>query len=240
MEEILALQRQLAAVQLEGASTRLSERNCVELVSKLSGLGLIDVVFTQSGREYLTRERLRREIGDEIELHGGRVNIVEAAALIGVDLHHVEVELAKYLTEHKDSARVRGGMIRAGIKKEPITTNHSLNLLASSYLHQKNGNHPLLQLIQGEVITDDYFDTAAEEVGEILQENGEGTVSMADIATKLNLPIDIATSMVESRMGSKIHGKLEAGRIYTDAYMERTKVRHQTTAAPQHFDDLSP
>mmetsp|Transcript_5391 Transcript_5391/g.16083 ORF Transcript_5391/g.16083 Transcript_5391/m.16083 type:complete len:704 (+) Transcript_5391:333-2444(+) len=185
MEEILALQRRLAAVQLEGSATRLSERNCVELVSKLATLHLIDVVFTQTGKEYLTRERLRKEIEDEIALHGGRVNIVDIANLIGVDLHHVETELSQFLEQNKSTAR----------------------------------------MIQGEIITDEYYDATAEEISETLSRSGDGIVTLADLATGYNLPIDTIRSTVEARVGTLICGKLEGGSLYTEAHLNRTKAR---------------
>mmetsp|Transcript_36436 Transcript_36436/g.145564 ORF Transcript_36436/g.145564 Transcript_36436/m.145564 type:complete len:711 (-) Transcript_36436:1373-3505(-) len=185
MDEILELQRQLAAVQLEGTTTRMSETNCVELVSKLLQAGRIDVVFTVSGREYLTRERVRSEIADEVVKHGGRLNVVEAAALIGVDLHHVEVELKRYFEENGESAR----------------------------------------RIQGDIITDDYFDSCTEEIGDVLSETGDGIVSLSDIATKYNLPIDTVRSMLEKRVGIYLKGYLEGGSLYTESHIARSKAR---------------
>ena len=52
---------------------RLSERNCIEIVKKLIGLKLIDVIFTNDGKEYLTPQRLLKEIKDELIVHGGLI-----------------------------------------------------------------------------------------------------------------------------------------------------------------------
>lgn len=71
MDEILELQRQLAEAQLGSTASRLSERNCVELVMKLQSLNLIDLIFTRSGKEYLTPRQLVMEIEDEIVARGG-------------------------------------------------------------------------------------------------------------------------------------------------------------------------
>ncbi len=71
MDEILELQRQLAEVQLGSSSNQLSERNCVELVMKLQSLKLVDLIFTRSGKEYLTHRQLSEEIEDEILTRGG-------------------------------------------------------------------------------------------------------------------------------------------------------------------------
>ena len=59
---------------------RLSERNVVELVSKLQELGLLgpDLLHSINGREYLTPERLRTEILQAVEQAGGRIAVVSS------------------------------------------------------------------------------------------------------------------------------------------------------------------
>lgn len=68
--------RRLAAdfQRLQAASTahRLSERNCVELVSRLVERRLVEVIYTLDGKEYVTPEQLEREIKSELTAHGGR------------------------------------------------------------------------------------------------------------------------------------------------------------------------
>ncbi|KAG8553426.1 hypothetical protein GDO81_003403, partial [Engystomops pustulosus] len=56
---------------------RLSERNCIEIVSKLIAEKQLDVVHTLDGKEYITPSQISKEIGDELQVRGGRVNIVE-------------------------------------------------------------------------------------------------------------------------------------------------------------------
>lgn len=55
-EELLELQRQFEFAQQAKSSTRLSERNVVELVQKLQHLRIIDfdLLHTVSGKEYIT------------------------------------------------------------------------------------------------------------------------------------------------------------------------------------------
>ena len=75
-DEIQALQAALAKTQSSSTSHRLSERNCVELVAKLVQKGLIEVIHTCDGREYLTPKQLEREIRDELIVQGGRWIVV--------------------------------------------------------------------------------------------------------------------------------------------------------------------
>ena len=57
---------------------RLSERNVIEIVTKLVELKLIEVIHTLDGKEYLTHQELAKEIQDELFVHGGRLWILYA------------------------------------------------------------------------------------------------------------------------------------------------------------------
>lgn len=76
-DEIRQLQADLASVQKSESSQKLSERNCVEIVNHLIASDLLEVLFTLDGKEYVTPQRLEREIRDELHAHGGRINVVE-------------------------------------------------------------------------------------------------------------------------------------------------------------------
>ena len=56
----------------------LSERNVVELVSKLRALGLLsdDLLHSISGQEYVTAGYLRQEVAGAVDSAGGRIAIV--------------------------------------------------------------------------------------------------------------------------------------------------------------------
>lgn len=44
----------------------------MEIVNKLVELKLIDVLYTQDGKEYITPQNLSKEIRDELFVHGGK------------------------------------------------------------------------------------------------------------------------------------------------------------------------
>uniref|UniRef100_A0A7S0ZJI8 E3 UFM1-protein ligase 1-like N-terminal domain-containing protein n=1 Tax=Timspurckia oligopyrenoides TaxID=708627 RepID=A0A7S0ZJI8_9RHOD len=113
MDEIEALQKQLAAVQAGTGSTRMSERNCIELISKLQELDLIQLLFTQSGREFLTPDQLERDIEDEILIRAGRANVTDIAAVVQVDLVHVEDALNRVVKRSQGQMRIVHGEIIA-------------------------------------------------------------------------------------------------------------------------------
>lgn len=71
-DEIKRLAADFQRAQLSSTAHKLSERNCIEIVQKLIGLGLVEVIYTTDGKEYLTPQQLEREIKDELFVHGGK------------------------------------------------------------------------------------------------------------------------------------------------------------------------
>ena len=71
-EEIKRLAADFQRAQLSSTAHKLSERNCIEIVQKLISLGLVEVIYTTDGKEYLTPQQLEREIKDELFVHGGK------------------------------------------------------------------------------------------------------------------------------------------------------------------------
>lgn len=68
---------------------RLSERNCIEIVTLLLEKQLLEVIFTNDGKEYITPDHLEREVQDELYVNGGRVNLVEVSKTLNIDLSRV-------------------------------------------------------------------------------------------------------------------------------------------------------
>ena len=69
--EVHRLAADFQRLQATTTAHRLSERNCVELVTRLVEQGLVEVIYTQDGKEYVTPEHLEREIKNELVAHGG-------------------------------------------------------------------------------------------------------------------------------------------------------------------------
>ena len=86
MDEILALQAELASLQEAQSVTKLSEPNVIDLVRKLQELGLVEVLYSTNGKEYITPKQLQNEVEDEIMAAGGRINMTELPPILNVDL----------------------------------------------------------------------------------------------------------------------------------------------------------
>ncbi|KAM7446664.1 E3 UFM1-protein ligase 1 [Porites harrisoni] len=110
-EEIKRLAADFQRAQLSSTAHKLSERNCIEIVQKLISLGLVEVIYTTDGKEYLTPQQLEREIKDELFVHGGRVNLVDLQQIISVDLSHIENKVSDIVKHDKNLIVVQGELI---------------------------------------------------------------------------------------------------------------------------------
>ncbi|KAH7560925.1 hypothetical protein ACOSQ2_016840 [Xanthoceras sorbifolium] len=78
-----------------------------------------------------------------------------------------------------------------------------------------------LMLIQGEIISQSYWDSVAEEINERLQECSQ--IALAEMAAQLHVSSELVSSMLEPRLGTVVKGRLEGGQLYTPAYVERIR-----------------
>lgn len=73
--------------------------------------GLLEVIFTIDGKEYLTPDQLRREIEDELYVNGGRVNLVELSKILNVDLQKIFPVAEKFAADEPDVSLILGELI---------------------------------------------------------------------------------------------------------------------------------
>ncbi|CAI8616609.1 unnamed protein product [Vicia faba] len=80
-------------------------------------------------------------------------------------------------------------------------------------------DHGELMLTQGEIVTESYWDSIAEEINERLQECTQ--IALTELAAQLNVGLDLIASVLEPRLGTIVKGRLEGGQLYTPAYVAR-------------------
>ncbi|XP_073014815.1 E3 UFM1-protein ligase 1 homolog [Primulina eburnea] len=80
-------------------------------------------------------------------------------------------------------------------------------------------NDSSLMLINGEFFSSGYWDTVSEEINERLQECSQ--ISLAEIAGQLQVGSELIVSVLETRLGTLVKGRLEGGQLYTPAYVAR-------------------
>lgn len=90
----------LQTTQEKKSSVKLSDRNVVELVIKLKQLGLFadELLHTINGKEYITTDRLKADILSALRQAGGRLELVELPAVVGVDLVHCEKQVRRCMS----------------------------------------------------------------------------------------------------------------------------------------------
>ncbi|CAG5950453.1 unnamed protein product [Menidia menidia] len=110
-EEIRRLAADFQRAQFADTVQRLSERNCIEIITKLIQDKKLDVVHTLDGKEYITPAQIGREIRDELYVHGGRINIVDLQQIINVDWVHVESRAGDIAKSDKGVQLVLGQLI---------------------------------------------------------------------------------------------------------------------------------
>ncbi|PIA52953.1 hypothetical protein AQUCO_01000661v1 [Aquilegia coerulea] len=83
---------------------------------------------------------------------------------------------------------------------------------------------------QGEIIAQSYWDSVAEEINERLQECSQ--IALAELAAQLHIGSELISSVLETRLGTIVKGRLEGGQLYTPAYVARVNamVRGATRA----------
>ncbi|KAH8369323.1 hypothetical protein KR009_008357 [Drosophila setifemur] len=109
-DEIKRLAADFQKAQLTSTLQKLSERNCVEIVTLLLEKQLVEVVFTNDGKEYITPDHLEREILDELFVNGGRANLVEVSKTLNVDLSRI-VGLADHIAAENPSVHLVLGQL---------------------------------------------------------------------------------------------------------------------------------
>ncbi|RZC36650.1 E3 UFM1-protein ligase 1 -like [Asbolus verrucosus] len=163
-EEIKRLAADFQKVQLSSTSQKLSERNCIEIISWLKDKKLIDLIFTIDGKEFLTPSQLIQDIRNELYVSGGRINLVELAKIIGVDLAHITTHLKDVLKGQKDIHSILGQLIDssyitkiAGEINEKLSQQGQINIsdltiqydLSAEFLQQQVVEKHLGKIIHG-------------------------------------------------------------------------------------------
>ncbi|KAL5230592.1 hypothetical protein ABZP36_029368 [Zizania latifolia] len=78
---------------------------------------------------------------------------------------------------------------------------------------------PSLMLINGEIMSQSYWDIVTEEINEKLQEHSQ--IALAEIAAQLHIGSELVVNILLPRLGTIVKGRLEGGQLYTPAYVSR-------------------
>lgn len=91
--ELQVLQQQLKEVQKKNNGFKLSERTIVDLIQKIMKRGKVKLNFTLNGKEYVTNEKVLKEIQDHVKSHQGIISKIELNKLIDISSNVIENNL---------------------------------------------------------------------------------------------------------------------------------------------------
>ncbi|CAG5101351.1 Similar to AAEL003536: E3 UFM1-protein ligase 1 homolog (Aedes aegypti), partial [Cotesia congregata] len=109
-DEVKRLAADFQKAQLSSTLLKLSERNCVEIITKLIETNLLSVLFTADGKEYITPQHLEKEIRDELYMSGGRIDLVKLTKILNVDFTQVS-KIATEIEKHDKGVRILLGQL---------------------------------------------------------------------------------------------------------------------------------
>lgn len=89
MSDLKLLRSKLMSLQQKPTGNRLSERNVVDIVQKLVEKYNLTLIFTLSGKEYLTPGRLVQDIVKEVKAEG-RVSLLDLPNVLNASIDQIE------------------------------------------------------------------------------------------------------------------------------------------------------
>ncbi|KAI3438673.1 hypothetical protein D9Q98_001094 [Chlorella vulgaris] len=154
------------------------------------------------------------------------VNKLKNLGLLGDDLLYT-TNGKEYVTTERVQAEVRAAVRAAGGRVPLVDLPGQLGLdlshcerAADVVVSASSGT---ITIAQGELFSAAYFDSLAAEVDDGLQE--AGVVAVGDLARRYGLTAEMIGGVLAERVGPIIRGQLEAGVIYTQAYLTRIKAQ---------------
>ncbi|CAL1533609.1 unnamed protein product [Lymnaea stagnalis] len=196
-EEVRRLAADFQKVQLASAWQKLSERNVIEIVSKLVELHLIDILYTSDGKTYLTHQQLVTEIRDELTVHRGRINLVDLQQLLNVDLSHIETKVNDMVKHDSHLSLVLGQLIDTSYRQRLADEINDLL--------QEKGHITIIELTKAYDLPADFF---REVIDFYLDKRIKGQIDNYDSDV-------VFTGAFVNRMKSQIRGAFSAVTIPT-------------------------
>jgi len=249
MEEILALQRQLAAVQETTTAQRLSDRNVVEIVDAIVKTFDLKLLYTSDGKEYLTPEHLDREI-KEVVLARGRINVIELPKILNVGIEKIDQRLDALCRKRTELIMINGNLFTNEYLdaiceeiNEELQHRHRINI--SELTIKYNFSYDYLlgvvasrigTLIQGEVKSNQVLTTVAYANTVRAQVRGVLRACIRPIAiSQIKKNYEFEDSIVSEMIDDLIAKKELDGKVVTGTYVSNKFVQDQENIVKNFF-----
>jgi len=110
-DEIQKLQTAFKKTQFSITLQKFSERNCIEILTKLKEMKLLNVLHTTDGKEYVTHQQVKQDIKNELCLKNGRISLVDLQQILNIDYSHVEAKCKEIVSSCRNISIVFGELI---------------------------------------------------------------------------------------------------------------------------------
>lgn len=238
--DLSMLKKQLKDVQKKEMEFKLSERSIVDILFKISERKKITFNYTQNGKEYVTNDKITKEIQDCIKINGGLISKINLTKIIDVNQNVIETQLDRLMT----IVGVNGINIIEG----KVVTNYFLNNVCneienilhtegvislsdltnkfdfsikfmSKFLEQKiNQNKIDAILFPTRIITKDYLKVQKSLIKPILIGSLE-PIALNSISGKFDIEEYLVKDLVEELLIEKyVNGKIINGLYVPDIY----------------------
>ena len=178
-DDIASLQAELAQLQAPASLVAplgsISERNAIEIVTKLIVSQLLQLIQSIDGTQWITKARLRAEVTAVLARFGGRATLHELQEELNVDSSHVEAAVHSLINGDGLAHPTSGDAGSARV----------------SIVHVLPG---------GDVISKAYLDRVADAAAETV--SSAGVVSLAAVGERFHLPADVLAAVFNARLDS--------------------------------------
>lgn len=246
MEELANLQKKLIDIQKSGGGFKLSERTVVEIINKIISRKKVKINFTTNGREYVSDEKITKEIQDEILKNKGRVSKVTLQKAIDVQSNVLEQRLNLLFSKDKNLNLIENNIItNYYLDNMAREINYQLQALGSlliseisnqydlsitffkKFLSEKTGEDKIIQgkLYPNRTLTDDYIESQLKKIRPLLI----GSIMPISFSYMIeNYKIDefIINDLINKLINDDIvRGKINSN-VFEPAIFEESKVSY--------------
>ena len=189
MEELANLQNKFLEIQKSGGGFKLSERTVVEIINKIINRKKLKLNFTTNGREYVTDEKITKEIQDEILKNKGRVSKVSLQKAIEVQSNVIEQRLNLLFSKDKNLNLIENNIItnyyldnmareinyqlqaHGSLLISEVSNLYDLSInFFKKFLFEKTGEDKTIQgkLYPNRILTDNYIESQLKKIRPLL------------------------------------------------------------------------
>jgi hypothetical protein len=246
MEELKNLQKKFMEIQKSGGRVKLSERTVVDIIHKVMNRNKIKINFTTNGKEYVTNEKIAKEISDEILRNKGRISKTILQNKIEIPSNIIETQINILFSKDKNlnlieenivtnyylenmAREINDNLLNSGsllISEISTMYDFSINFF-KKFLSEKTGENKVIKgkLYPNRILTNDYINSQIKKIRPILI-GSIIPVSLQYMIDTYKIDEFIINDVIQKLIDDKvIRGKVNSN-IYEPSIFEESKISY--------------